>query len=106
MPPFIFESAFLMRMPRVSAFLPEVTQQIHSLRAKGVISSHSARTAGVEVIAIRKSSGSLCTVPVASVVFLILFILPIRAPCSLRSWNDSNPKHERESLYRDADRSA
>ncbi len=48
MPPFIFESAFSIRISRVSAFLPLVTQQIHSLRASGVMSSHKARTFDVE----------------------------------------------------------
>ena len=63
MPPESFESAFLMRMPRVSAFLPEVTQQIHSLRASGVTSSHVARAAGAPASAFFKSAGSLCADP-------------------------------------------
>ena len=58
MPPFIFDRALLIRIPRVSAFLPEMTQQIHSFRAKGVMSSHSARTAGTEVIASLRSAGT------------------------------------------------
>jgi hypothetical protein len=62
MPPFIFEIAFLILIPLVSAFFPEITQQIHSLRAKGVISSHSVRTLGTEETASRKSSGIVCTV--------------------------------------------
>ncbi len=60
-----------MRIFLVSALLPDVTQQIHSLRAKGVMSSHNVRTAGIEIIAFRKSSGILCTVPEASVFLLI-----------------------------------
>lgn len=63
-PPLSFESVFSIRIPRVSAFFPEITQQIHSLRARGVISSHTARARGEAVRAFRKSSGSLCTVPV------------------------------------------
>jgi hypothetical protein len=39
-----FEIAFFMRMFRVSDFLPDVTQHIHSLRASGVISFHKAFT--------------------------------------------------------------
>jgi hypothetical protein len=58
MPPFIFESAFLIRILLVSSFLPDVTQQIHSLRASGVMSAHTAFTVGVEPTAFRKSSGS------------------------------------------------
>ena len=60
MPPFSFESAFSMRIPLVSAFLPEMTQQIHSLRASGVRSSHTVRAFGSEVKAFLKSSGTLC----------------------------------------------
>jgi hypothetical protein len=44
----------------VSAFLPDVTQQIHSLRASGVVASQVAFDAGEEARAFRKSSGSLC----------------------------------------------
>jgi hypothetical protein len=66
MPPFSFESAFSIRILLVSAFLPEVTQQIHSLRARGVMFSHTAPAAGTPVSAFRKSSGILCTTPPAS----------------------------------------
>lgn len=63
MPPLSFESAFLMRIFLVSAFFPDMTQQIHSLRARGVMSFHIANAAGVEASAIRKSCGMLCTTP-------------------------------------------
>src|SRR3989344_4108618 len=76
-PPRSFESAFLIRILLVSAFLPDVTQQIHSLRASGVISSHTARAAGIEIIARRKSAGSLCTTPVASAFLLITLFYQI-----------------------------
>ena len=74
-PPLIFERAFSMRIPRVSAFTPEVTQHIHSFRANGVMSCQRASTFGVETMAFRKSSGSLCTVPVAMLA-LMSFIVP------------------------------
>ena len=51
-----------MRILLVSTFLPDVTQHIHSLRASGLISSHTASTAGVLVSAFRKSDGNLCVV--------------------------------------------
>ena len=70
-PPLSFESAFLMRIPLVSAFLPEITQQIHSLRASGVMSSHTARALGVAVIAFRRSAGIVCTVPPAIPLLII-----------------------------------
>jgi hypothetical protein len=58
MPPFIFEIAFLMRIMRVSAFLPLITQQIHSLRASGVMSSHTAVAFGELLRAERRSEGN------------------------------------------------
>ena len=70
MPPLIFDSAFAIRIPRVSAFLPAVTQQIHSLRASGVISSHFASAALSAVRAFLKSAGILCATP-----FEICFLL-------------------------------
>src|SRR5437762_5668647 len=48
---------------RVSGLLTEMTQQIHSLRASGVISSHLARAAGSEMRTFRKSAGIACTAP-------------------------------------------
>jgi len=60
----------------VSVFLPEVTQQIHSLRARGVMAFHIFFAKGVEIIAFRKSSGNLCTV-LADISFLV-----IRSPLS------------------------
>jgi hypothetical protein len=60
-----------MRMPLVSDFLPEITQQIHSLRAKGVISFHTARTFGSALTAFRKSAGRACTAPVAVFLFFM-----------------------------------
>jgi hypothetical protein len=47
----------------VSGLLTETTQQIHSFRASGVISSHFARAAGSEMRAFRKSAGTACTAP-------------------------------------------
>jgi hypothetical protein len=47
----------------VSGFLTEITQQIHSLRASGVMSSHFASAAGSEVRTFRKSAGTVCTAP-------------------------------------------
>src|SRR3989344_3888284 len=46
---------------RVSCFFTDTTQQIHSLRARGVRSSHIVNALGVEIRALRKSSGTLCT---------------------------------------------
>ena len=64
---------------RVSGFLTEITQQIHSLRASGVISSHFALATGSEMKTFRKSAGKLCTAP-GEIAFLVMdFILPCYA---------------------------
>jgi len=40
-----------------------MTQHIHSLRARGVMSSHNESTFGVEVRTVRRSAGKVWTVP-------------------------------------------
>lgn len=52
-----------MRRFLVSSFLAELTQQIHSFRASGVISAQSPLAAASDSMALRKSGGRLCTVP-------------------------------------------
>ena len=52
-----------MRRALVSSFFADVTQQSHSLRASGVISSHAVLAAGSEVRTFFKSAGTLCTTP-------------------------------------------
>src|SRR5215470_4255982 len=59
----------------VSGFLTEITQQIHSLRASGVMSSHFSRAAGSEMRTFRKSAGTLCTAPAEIALLLIDLIL-------------------------------
>jgi hypothetical protein len=59
----------------VSGFLTEITQQIHSLRASGVIFSHFARATESEMRTFRKSGGTVCTAPGEIVFMLINFIL-------------------------------
>ncbi len=48
-----------MRRLRVSSFLAEVTQQIHSLRANGVMSAHTPFAVASDSIAFRRSAGML-----------------------------------------------
>src|SRR5579859_837511 len=62
----------------VSGFLTEITQQIHSLRASGVMSSHFARATGSEMRTFRKSAGTLCTAPGESAFLFTDFILRCR----------------------------
>jgi uncharacterized PurR-regulated membrane protein YhhQ (DUF165 family) len=52
-----------MRFALVSVFAGEVTQQIHSFLASGVMSSQSSDTFLFEIIAFLKSRGRACTVP-------------------------------------------
>jgi len=54
-----------MRRFLVSSFLAEVTQQIHSFRASGVISPQRPFAVASDSIAFRKSDGNVCTVPPA-----------------------------------------
>lgn len=60
MPPASFESAFFIRIVRVSDFLPDVIQHIHSLRASGVMSAHVLAAFLVAERAFRRSAGSVC----------------------------------------------
>jgi len=59
----------------VSGLLTEMTQQIHSLRASGVISSHFARAAGSEMRTFRKSAGTACTAPRETALLVMDFSL-------------------------------
>ena len=62
----------------VSGFLTEITQQIHSLRASGVMSSHFARAAGSEMRAFLKSAGTVCTAPAESAFLVIAFPIAVQ----------------------------
>src|SRR3989344_1288152 len=61
-----------MRIPRVSSFLPEITQQIHSFRASDVMSSHTAWAGLAEAMAFRKSLGNLCGGSVVKILLLVI----------------------------------
>jgi hypothetical protein len=69
MPLRILSSPTVMRRRRVSSSLAEVTQQIHSLRARGVMSAHTCLATGSAAMAMRRSAGILCTGPLRA--FLI-----------------------------------
>ncbi len=58
LPAFIFESATPMRFLRVSKFLVEPIQRIHSQRAMGVISFHVSNAVGEFVNSFFKSAGT------------------------------------------------
>jgi len=63
MPLCILSSPTVMRRLLVSSCFAEVTQQIHSLRASGVMSAHNSLAIESDSIARRKSFGMLCTGP-------------------------------------------
>jgi hypothetical protein len=63
----------------VSGFFTEITQQIHSLRASGVISSHFARAAGSDMRIFRRSAGTLWTAPRETEFFAMDLIVRRRA---------------------------
>ena len=54
------------RRLRVASCFAEVTQQIHSLRARGVKAGQTLLATASNSMAFRKSAGSLCTVPSAN----------------------------------------
>jgi hypothetical protein len=59
---------------RVSGFLTEITQQIHSFRASGVMSSHFARATASEARVFRNSAGTRCTGP-EEIAFLLMNLI-------------------------------
>ena len=65
------------RRLRVSAFLADSIQHIHSLRASGVISSHAVNAFGSDVSAFFKSAGTRCTTPL-EILFCDINELPFR----------------------------
>jgi hypothetical protein len=100
----------------VSGFLTEMTQQIHSFRASGVMSSHFARAAGSEIRTFRKSAGTPCTAP-GEIDFLVMdFILHryaiglrssrMRAGAGLANPNEATRPRKKISCAYDVDRAA
>jgi len=65
MPPRILSMPTSMRRLLVASCLAEMTQQIHSFRASGVISAQRLLAVASDSMALRKSAGSLWTVPSA-----------------------------------------
>jgi hypothetical protein len=61
----------LIRRSLVSAYFADRIQQIHSLRASGVIFSHAVIAAGAAARAFCKSAGTLCAAP-AAIPFLAI----------------------------------
>jgi hypothetical protein len=63
LPSWRLEQPHSIRCARVSAFLADVIQQIHSFRASGVMSSHVANALALEVSAFFRSAGRSWTTP-------------------------------------------
>jgi hypothetical protein len=76
-PPRILSMPTSMRLFLVDSFLADVTQQIHSFRASGVISAQSLLAAALDAMALRKSVGSSWTVPPAIFGVVIYRAVPV-----------------------------
>jgi len=77
MPPRSLSMPTSMRRFLVAAFLAEVTQQIHSFRASGVISAQRRLATAFDSMALRKSAGSSWIVPPAISRFVIDQTVPV-----------------------------
>ena len=71
-----------MRRFLVSSFLAEVTQQIHSFRASGVMAAQRLSATASDSMAFRKSAGSSWIVPLLIALVVIRFRACQPAPCS------------------------
>src|SRR3989338_5751564 len=76
----------LIRRILVSVFFADITQQINSLRASGVMSSHNTRTDESAARAFRKSAGMLCATPPAiSCLAIYLYFIKLSAILAFRA---------------------
>src|SRR5215469_6687940 len=71
-------------------YLTEIDQQIHSLRASGVRSSHAARALGSEVSTFRKSGGRSCATP-PEISLIIRLLAPLGGFCFVRVRSPAAP---------------
>src|SRR5579872_685308 len=78
-----------MRRLLVSICLAFSTQQMNSLRASGVMSSHRASTFGSATSAVRKSVGILCTVP-PEISFVSIYLFYMIGGQNLKCGAESN----------------
>jgi hypothetical protein len=74
--PFIILSRMIRILrPLVSDFFADIIQHIHSLRARGVISSHTESSGVFETSFSRKSVGTVCATPEATFFVLIRYMI-------------------------------
>ena len=76
-PSWRFSQPQAIRRVLVSAFLADVIQQIHSLRASGVMSSHVARALALAMRAFFRSAGRSWTTP-PEIFFALWTVIPTR----------------------------
>ena len=74
----------------VSSFLTEMVQQIHSLRASGVISSQAASAFASDVSAFRRSAGRLCTTPPEIRTVVIVLSRRLKVKHMIREYNSDS----------------
>ena len=72
------EQPHAIRFARVSAFFADVIQQIHSLRASGVIARHVASASELSRSADIRSAGSVWTTPPG--IFVLIVIAALAEP--------------------------
>lgn len=82
LPPASCMTALFICSTLVSSLLTDSTQQIHSLRASGVISSQASKAFILETRASCKSFGTLCTTPLEICFLFIIF--NIKSSCYRR----------------------
>ncbi len=73
-----------MRRFLVSSFLAELTQQIHSFRASGVISAQRLLAAASDRMALRRSAGNSWIVPPAIALVVMHHVHHLWSACSGR----------------------
>jgi hypothetical protein len=71
----------------VSSFLTEMVQQIHSLRASGVMSSQAASAFASDASAFRRSAGRLCTTPPENRMVVIVLSRRLKVKHLIREYN-------------------
>jgi len=81
----------------VSSFFGDITQQIHSFLASGVMSSHAAMALREFMRTFLRSCGKLCTVPPEIFIFSMDYIITkaplIRRRFHLWRWRDTSLSH-------------
>ena len=85
------EQPYAMRRVLVSTVFADWIQQIHSLRARGVMSSHVSNAFASEVSALLRSAGRSWTTPPEISFSLRAWLMSLSPECEVRRGRDSKP---------------